>query len=183
MGWADVCHECRSRHHFQPLRFSGMTRRMMAMAVCGMLALAAGACTGGGGSARAPQSHREHMTRTAAGVGRPQAASLMLPAGRSSARYRITAPSPAQYGFKVTVIAPAAASVSVNARTWYGAVLSILISTRDLREWCRRLGSQDICFERFPLLPAQRAGTWTIVASKHSEPAAVVRIAIMFARP
>ena len=153
------------------------------MAICGVLALAAGACTGGGGNARATQSHRQHVTRGSAGTGRPPAASLMLAEGRSSARYRITAPSPAQYGFEVTVIAPAAANVSVNARTWYGAILSILISTRDLREWCRRQGSQDICFERFPLLPAQRAGTWTIVASKHSEPASTVRIAITFAKP
>lgn len=153
------------------------------MAICGMLALVPGACTGGGGSARATQSHRQHITRASVGVGRPQAASLMLAEGRSSARYRITAPSPAQYGFEVTVIAPAAANVSVNARTWYGAILSILISTRDLRESCRRHGSQDICFERFPLLPAQRAGTWTIVASKRSEPAATVRIVITFAKP
>jgi hypothetical protein len=73
--------------------------------------------------------------------------------------------------------------VSVNARTWYGATLGILVSTRDLQGSCTRKNSQDVCSERFPLLPAQRAGNWTIVAAKRSMPAATVRVAITFARP
>jgi hypothetical protein len=116
-------------------------------------------------------------------VGRPQAASLVLPAGRSSAQYRIMAPSPAEYGFDVTVIAPASAEVGVSIRTWYGAIFpSILTSTHDPAS-CRAHGSQDVCFERFPLLEAQRAGTWTVVASKRSGPAVTVRVAIVFAKP
>jgi hypothetical protein len=105
---------------------------------------------------------------------------LVLPAGRSSAQYRITAPSPAKYGFDVTVIAPASADVGVSIRTWYGAIFSsILTSTHDPGA-CRTRGSQDVCFERFPQLEAQRAGTWTVVASKRSGPAATVRVAIVF---
>lgn len=42
---------------------------------------------------------------------------------------------------------------------------------------------QDLCFERFPFLPAQRAGTWTVVASKQRGPAATVRVSVTFARP
>ncbi len=104
----------------------------------------------------------------------------MLPAGRSLAQYRITAPSPAKYGFDVTVIAPASADVGVSIRTWYGAIFpSILTSMHDPGS-CRTRGSQDMCFERFPRLEAQRAGTWTVVASKRSGPAATVRVAIVF---
>jgi hypothetical protein len=164
-------------------RFSGMTRKLAALAVCGVLTLTANACTSAGGNGSGTQVHIKKIIRPPAAVGRLQAASLVLPAGRSSAQYRITAPSPAKYGFDVTVTAPASAQISVNARTWYGAILGILVSTRDLSEWCKSRGSQDVCFERFPLLPAQRAGTWTIVASKRSKPAATVRIAITFAKP
>ncbi len=154
-----------------------VTMRLAATAVCVAAGLAATACTGG-----AP-GVPDHGRRTASAIGQPQVASLVLAAGASSAQYRITAPSPAQYGFDVTVTAPASADVSVNARTWYGATLGILVSTRDLRGSCTPKSSQDVCFERFPLLPAQRAGSWTIVATKRSVPAAVVRIAITFARP
>lgn len=157
-----------------------MTRRLAAVAICGVLALAAGACACGGGSDRGAQSHGENTARTRAAAEQAQAASLVLPAGRSSAWYRITAPSPARYAFDVTVAAPASADVGVTIRTWYGAIFSILSSTRDPGV-CRRRGSQDICFERFPLLEAQRAGTWTVIASKRSEPAATVRVAVTFA--
>jgi hypothetical protein len=158
---------------------SRVTRCLAATAVCGVVVLAATACTGGGRNDHGAQGH----VPAAAAIGRPQAASLVLPAGRSSAQYRIAAPAPAQYGFDVTVTAPASADVSVNARTWYGATLGILVSTRDLQGSCTRKNSQDVCSERFPLLPAQRAGIWTIVAAKRSMPAATVRIAITFAKP
>jgi hypothetical protein len=157
-----------------------MRRVFAATAICGVLTLAAG-CTGGGGNHRGAPSPGRNPARTPAVVGRPQAASLVLPAGHSSAQYRITAPSQAQYGFDVTVIAPVSADVGVSIRTWYGAIFpSILGATRD-PESCRTRGSQDVCFERFPRLEAQRAGTWTVVASKRSGPAATVRVAIVFA--
>ncbi len=156
-----------------------LTKRLAAIAACGVFVLAAGACTGGGGSGRGTQSHGKKITGTGAAALQPQAARLALPAGRSSAQYRITAPSPARYSFEVTVIAPASADVAVNIDTWYGAILSILDSTRD-RGVCTRRGSQDTCFERFPLLEAQLAGTWTVIASKRSEPAATVRVTVTF---
>jgi len=75
-----------------------------------------------------------------------QSASLALPAGRSSAQFRITAPSPAQYEFDVTVSAPASADIGVSIHTWYGAVLpSILDSTHD-QAWCQVRGLQETCF-------------------------------------
>lgn len=149
------------------------------MAVCCVLALAAGGCAGGG-SDHGTQSRGRNTARTPA-AGQPQAASLVLPVGRSSAQYRIAAPSPARYTFDVTVTAVASADVAVNIRTWYGAILSILGSTRDLGV-CMRRGSQDTCFERFPLLEGQLAGTWTVIASKRSGPPATVRVAVTFAK-
>jgi hypothetical protein len=157
-----------------------MTRRLAAMALCGVVALAAAACESG--IDRGTQSHGTNSARAGAAVEQPQAATLVLPSGRSSAHYRITAPSPARYGFDVTVAAPASATVGVIIRTWYGAIFSsILTSTHD-RGVCRRRGSQDICFERFPQLEGERAGTWTVVASKRSGPPATVRVAVTFVK-
>jgi hypothetical protein len=160
-----------------------MRRNPAVLAVCGVLSLTVTACTGAGGNDGGAQTHSKKIARPPAAVGRPQTASLVLQAERSSAQYRITAPSPAKYEFDVTITAPASANVSVNAYTWYGAVLGILTSTRDLQDGCKRRGSQAVCFERFPLLPAQRAGIWTIVASKQAGAAAKVRVAITFGKP
>lgn len=154
----------------------GMTRRLAAIMLCGVVAAGISACHGNGHSTQSPGAN----TRTA--VERPQAATLKLPAGRSSAQYRITAPKPAQYSFDVTVSAPASADVAVNILTWYGAQLSILDSTHD-SGMCTLRGSQETCLGRFPFLPAQRAGTWTVVASKRSEPPATVHLAVTFAKP
>ena len=159
-----------------------MTRRLAAIAACGALALAVTACSGGGGSARGTPSQAKNIARTSGVTEPPQAARLVLPTGRSSAQYQITAPSPAEYAFDVSVTAPASADVAVNIRTWYGAILSILGSTHD-QGACGRRGSQDICFERFPFLPAQRAGKWTVVVSKRSEAPATVRVTVTFGKP
>lgn len=159
-----------------------MRRNPTVLAICGVLSLTVSACTSAGGNDGGAQIHSKKIVRPPAAVGRPQTASLVLPAGRSSAEYRITAPSPAKYEFDVTVTAPASANASVNAYTWYGAVLGILTSTRDLQDGCKRRGSQDVCFARFPLLPAQRAGIWKIVVSKRSGATAKVRVAITFGK-
>jgi hypothetical protein len=149
------------------------------MAVGGLLALSAAACTGGGAT-----GHPAGNTASPAGaVGRPQAASLSLSAGRSSVQYWITAPDPARYAFDVTVTAPASVNVGVSIRTWYGAIFpSILDSSHDASA-CQLRGSEDVCFEMFPVLPAQHAGRWTVVAAKPSGPAATIRIAITFVKP
>ena len=154
--------------------------RLTAIALCSAVVLAVPACTGGGSSSRVTPS--QGKTRTSAAAELPQTARLVLPAGRSSARYQITAPSPANYSFDVTVTAPASADISVNISTWYGAILTILDSTRD-KEACSRRGAEDICVDRFPFLPAQRAGTWTVIASKRSGPAAVVHATVTFLKP
>jgi hypothetical protein len=154
--------------------------RLTAIALCGAVVLAVPACTGGGSSSRG--THSPGKTRTSAAAEQPQTARLVLSAGRSSAQYHITAPSPANYSFDVTVTAPMSADISVNISTWYGAILSILDSTRD-KEACSRLGAEDICSERFPFLPAQRAGTWTVIASKQSGPAATVHATVTFLKP
>ena len=154
--------------------------RLTAIALCGAVVLAVPACTGGGSSSRVPPSPGK--TGTSATAEQPQTARLVLSAGRSSARYQITAPSPANYSFDVTVTAPVSADISVNISTWYGAILTILDSTRN-KDVCSRHGAENICFKRFPFLPAQRAGTWTIIASKQSGPAAAVHATVTFLNP
>ena len=160
----------------------GVTRRLAAMAACGLLALAVAACNDGVGSARGTPGHGKKIVRAGSVVEHLQPGELVLPAGRSSAQYRITAPSPAKYAFDVSVTAPASATVAVNMRTWYGTMLSVLDSTHD-RAWCRRRGSQDICFLPFPFLPAQLAGKWMVVASKQLGPPAAVRVVVAFTKP
>jgi hypothetical protein len=81
------------------------------------------------------------------------------------------------------VTAPASIAVAVSIRTWYGAVFPSILSSSHQSGVCRAQGSEDICSELFPFLPAQRAGAWTVVAAKHSGPAAIVRIVITFAKP
>jgi hypothetical protein len=148
-----------------------------------MFALSGAACTGGHANEHNSESPRKNSASPASVIGTPQAASLAMSAGRSSAQYKITAPDPARYGFNVTVTAPVSVDVSVSIRTWYGAVFpSILDSSHDAGS-CRVRSSHDVCFELFPFLPAQRAGSWTVVAAKQSGPAATVHIVITFASP
>ena len=116
-------------------------------------------------------------------VGRPQARSLALPAGRYSAQYKIIAPDPAKYAFGVVVTAPVSVDVSVSIRTWYGAILPSILTSSHAPDYCTQNGSQDVCTEPFPLLPAQRPGEWTVVAAKRAGPAATVHIAITFTKP
>jgi len=155
-----------------------MRRSLAGLAAGGLLVLSA-ACTDGGATGHPPAN-----TASPAGVvGRAQSASLPMSAGRSSVQYGITAPDPARYSFDVAVTAPVSVDVSVSIRTWYGAILpSILDSSHDAGS-CQARGSEDVCFERFPFLPAQRAGRWTVVAAKPSGPAATIRIVITFVKP
>lgn len=156
-----------------------MRRNLACLAICGLLAIASAACTG---SKDNGEHGREHAGGTSV-IGRPQAANLAMSSGRSSARYVITAPDPARYAFDVSVSAPASVDVAVSIDTWYGAEFPSILVSSHRSDWCGRRGSEDVCFERFPLLPAQRAGAWTVVAAKPSGPATTVRVVITFARP
>jgi hypothetical protein len=155
-------------------------RRLLAcLAMCSLLAIVSAACTGSNNSGE----HGRQHTPAASVIGKPQAANLAMSSGRSSARYVITAPDPARYAFDVSVSAPASIDVAVRIDTWYGAEFpSILVSSHQ-SDSCKLSGSKDVCFERFPLLPAQRAGAWTVVAAKPSGPATTVHVAITFAKP
>ena len=156
-----------------------MWRNLACFTLCGLLAIASAACTD---SNRTSKHQREHAGTTSV-IGRPQAANLAMSSGRSSAQYVITAPDPARYGFDVSLTAPASIDVAVSVHTWYGAVLPSILSSSHQSDVCRLRASEDICFEPFPLLPAQRAGAWTVVSAKHSGPATTVRIVITFAKP
>jgi hypothetical protein len=154
-------------------------RSILAVAVCVMMALSAVACTG-----RTDAHHLGSGAGTTVAAMEPQIATFVLPAGHSSEQHQITAPSPAHYEFDVTISAPASANVRLNARTSNGAILGLIGSTRDYQDYsCRHQGSQIVCLGRFPLLPAQHGGTWTLLASKRSDPAATARVVITFAKP
>ena len=152
-----------------------MRRNLACVALCSVLASAA--CTG---STSTGQHQREHAGTTSV-IGRPQAANLAMSGGRSSAQYVITAPDPARYGFDVSVTAPASIDVAVSIHTWYGAVFPSILTSSRQSGVCKLTGSEEICSELFPFLPAQRAGAWTVVAAKQSGPATTVRIVITFA--
>jgi hypothetical protein len=161
-------------------RYAVAVRHNLAcLAMCSLLALASAACTG---SDNTGKHQREHV-ETPTAIGKPQAANLAMPSGRSSAQYVITAPDPARYAFDVSVTAPASIDVAVSIHTWYGAVFPSILSSSHQSDVCRLRGSEDACFELFPPLPAQRAGAWTVVAAKQSGPATTVRIVITFAKP
>jgi hypothetical protein len=152
-------------------------RSVFAVALCATAAL--DAC---GGSRSQPPRSTPVTARILAIPDHAQAARLRLPVGRTSARYEITAPSPARYGFNVRTVAPVGVAFSVNVRTWYGAVLSIY-DTADVGSGCRVTAGVRSCLGRFPLLPAQRAGAWSVVVSKRSSPAATVAVAVTFVKP
>lgn len=61
-----------------------MTRRLAAMTICAVLALATGACAGGGAGDHGAQRNGKTTVGTGAATEQPQAASLALPIGRSS---------------------------------------------------------------------------------------------------
>src|SRR5580704_1904685 len=147
--------------------------------MCSLLAIASAACTGSTSTSKGEQEH----AGTPSVIGRPQAANLAMSTGRSSAQDVITAPDPARYGFDVSVEAPASIDVAVSIHPWYVSVFPSILSSSRQPDVCRLRDSEDICFELFPLLPAQRAGAWTVVAAKQSGPAAIVHIAITFAKP
>jgi hypothetical protein len=111
-------------------------------------------------------------------VGRAQTAFLWLPSGRTSARYPITALSPSRYTFDVAVRAPSSAVFKVVMYTWYGATLSVLDATRG--HGCASSRRLTVCVLRFPLLPAQKAGRWSVIVSKRSERPTWVRVAVKF---
>ena len=156
-----------------------MRRYLACLAMCSLLAIASAACTG---SENKGEDGREHTAGSSV-IGRPQAANLAMSSGRSSARYVITAPDPARYAFDVSVSAPVSVDVAVRIDTWYGAEFPSILGSSHQPDWCKRRGSEDVCFEHFPLLPAQRAGAWAVVAAKPSGPATTVRIVITFAKP
>jgi hypothetical protein len=150
-------------------------RGIATAAVCAASALGAAACGGG-------HTHGTTVKGLGAGLG-PQSARLPVATGRSTARFVVTAPSPARYSFDVFLNTPPSADIAVEVRTWYGSTLSIFDSRDHRGHDCPVEGSREICFLRFPLLPAQKAGRWTVVVTKRSGPSAVVSLAVQFRKP
>jgi hypothetical protein len=186
-------------HHVHAMRVSrgvvaglGSRRPLAAMSLVLLVPTIAGCAAGAGGERRARYGgthpvadmrtvHHNEVNVGGHVVGRPQAAILHLAAGRSRASYEIVAPSPARYVYTVRVGAPVTSTIGVHIRTWYGERLSVLASSHG--EGCRPRGSMDVCVLRFPLLAAERAGAWRMIATKRSGPAADVRISVTFTRP
>jgi hypothetical protein len=80
------------------------------------------------------------------------------------------------------ITAPVAADVAVHIHTWYGVDLGVLDTTHD-SAWCRTHGESSTCLSRLPILEAQLARRWTVIATKRSGPAATVNVAITFTNP
>ena len=113
--------------------------------------------------------------------GRPQIGNLRLSAGQSSAHFTITALSPPTHTYNVLVETAASADVSVYFQTWYGQTLGAQYSTQGtLASDCVVTGTRMACLSHFPELGAERAGPWTVIASKRSGPAVSVRVSVTF---
>jgi hypothetical protein len=155
--------------------------RRVAPAACLSLALIAVGC---GGSSKSSSTLRSAAvpTPTKETQSAPQEAQLALAAGRSSKDFEITAPSPAKYRFNVAASGPSGAALNVGIHTSYGAVFSVFDTVR-YRQGCHVSDSRDNCFARFPLLPSERAGKWTVVVSKRSAAPAGVHVAVSFLKP
>jgi hypothetical protein len=93
----------------------------------------------------------------------------------------ITALSPPTHTYNVKIVAPARAAVAVRIHTWYGVDLGVIDSTNG-KPWCAVRGKRSVCVLPFPLLEAQRAGPWTVIATKRSRAPANVRIAVTFSQ-
>jgi hypothetical protein len=93
----------------------------------------------------------------------------------------ITALSPPIHTYNVQIVAPARADIAVRIRTWYGVDLGVIDSTNE-KPWCTVRGKRSVCVLPPPLLEAQRAGPWTVIATKRSRPPATVRIAVTFSQ-
>jgi hypothetical protein len=133
-------------------------------------------------TASAPQPKTASPTLVSIGsfVGRPQAAVLRLPRGRSTARFVITAVP--HDTWDVWISAPASADFEVNVLKSDGERLSLLEATHQ-REACAIAGTRSHCFLRFAIGANQTAGPWTVIAKKRTGPAIAMHIQITFYRP
>lgn len=154
-----------------------MSRPLTKVGVCAIVALAVGAC-GTGMRHTVPRRAADTYTRH-------KQIRLSLAAGRATARYEITAPSPASYGFNISATAPGSLDLDVYIHTWYGANFTVFPSTSSPKICTKRqgaTGAEEACFARFPRLPAQYGGRWAIVASKQSGPSVTTHLTITFVR-
>ena len=121
------------------------------------------------------------VTPASALAGRPQIGDLHLAGGWSSARFTITALSPPTHTYDVLVETAASADLSVHFQTWYGQNLGAQYSTQGtLASNCVVTGARMACLSHFPELGTERAGTWTVIATKRSGPPVSVWISVTF---
>lgn len=145
----------------------------------GFLLLAA---CGGAGHEAVTQVQRDARQPIEPLADHPQVGLLHLRAGHWSAHFAITALSPPEHTYEVKIVAPARANVAVRIHTWYGVDLGIEDSTIKDKASCVLKGKRSVCDLLFPQLEAQRAGSWTVIATDRSRSAATVRIAVTFSR-
>lgn len=115
--------------------------------------------------------------------GRPQVGLLHLARGGASARFTVTALSPPTRTYDVLVETSDVADLRVSIHTWYGTSLRVQGATVATNASnCHVTGSERSCRSHFPELANERAGPWTIFASKQSGPPVTARISVTFAR-
>jgi hypothetical protein len=117
----------------------------------------------------------------------PWQQTVALPKSRSTRRFNITAPDPANHAFAFRIKQrPAAAQVFVKIKTSYGDLtvfdpnVQPFVSSEAIH--CEDQGSSRDCLMRFPSLVAERAGRWTVVVEKLSDGPAEVRVEVEFSR-
>jgi hypothetical protein len=156
------------------------------LAVACLAVFIGGGCSGGDKRSMPATPAPSGSTTTAAAnpislIGAPQGQTLEMPAGRSTAKFTITALPPPEHTWDVYVDAPATADVAVRIRTWYGQPLRVLDTTHDPTS-CDVKDARSVCSLAFPRLEAQRPGEWTVIVTKRSEPQARVRVEVIFNR-
>jgi hypothetical protein len=147
-------------------------------------------CTHGEGSAERGRGSERQPSSTATAPERARLLwqqSFALPESRSTRRFDITAPDPASHSFQVRIRQhPASAQVFVRIKTSYGD-LSIFdpnvqpFMVSDAID-CEDREDSRACLMRFPNFVAERAGRWTVVVEKLSDPLADVRVEVEFSR-
>jgi hypothetical protein len=110
--------------------------------------------------------------------GRPR--ELKLDEGIGSSTYAIEALDPVTHTITVRLKAAGTPDLKLWFTTWYQTRLEITRGTRADTDSCLRQNSRTICEWRFPILEAQRPGTWQLHLRKRSRPKTDVTVTVDF---
>lgn len=129
-------------------------------------------------AASPPAAPKPRTSTSAAGglVGRRQGATVTLPRGRATRRFRIQAV--AGHAYNVTVNAPASADLRIHMNT-PGETRFVLYANTLHGPFCRAHAGRIGCLLPFAAGGVQ-GGRWTVVITKTSAPPAAVTVSVVF---